>query len=64
MNMTVKQFVEAVHKAWAEDPFLSGTPIVSVKCYRCHGFEYFYVELADKTSSTIFMMEDGRIAFI
>ena len=57
--MTVKQFVEAIHKAWEADPFLSATRIKCVKCRNGN----FFVKLVDKTIVSVYLTEEGKIVF-
>ena len=63
MKTTVKQFVQAVHEAWAEDFFRSATPIKAIKYSCSYGIEYFYVQCIDGDTHVILTMEDGRISF-
>lgn len=63
MSMTVKQFVEAVHKAWEDHPFLSGTKIAAIKYSRSYNMENFSVKCEDKTSFTVIITEDEKIFF-
>ena len=63
MQMTVKQFVNAVYAAWENDPFLSAVAITDVRCRFYAGTLYFYVKCEDKTTTSVYLEEDGRIIF-
>ena len=63
MNMTVKQFVEAIHKTWENDPFLSAATITGVHCRMRYGRMMFFVRLEDHSTVSVYLTEEGKIVF-
>lgn len=63
MNMSMKEFVKAVHEAWHGGPLPAVMKIVAIKYRRSYGYGDFVAVLEDKTSVTILVMDDGRIGF-
>ena len=56
-KMTVKEFVEAIHKAWNDDFFLSATPIKKIRCRTYNGV--LDVTVLTKDGGYIVLFDEG-----